>query len=331
MVSFYPTGVERAGWHTLTVRVKGGGDVRARSGYWPAPAPAPTNSLTSGARCRGTLAAAGVQIAVGPTPVPSLGGSPMLEARRLVKRYAGSRVVDDVSFVVRPGEVLGYLGPNGSGKSTTVQMLTGLVEPSEGHVFFEGRLITADLVGFRRRLGYVPEEPHLYPFLSGREHLELIGRLRELPARLLDERITALLDLLGLGDAAEQSISGYSKGMRQKVLIAGALLHDPDVVIFDEPESGLDVTAALVVRHLIRILAERGKAVIYSSHVLEAVEKVCGRVIVLRRGKVVADDSVTALRALRSHSSLEDVFAELVRHEDPERTARSIADVVAHG
>jgi len=149
---------------------------------------------------------------------------------------------------------------------------------------------------------------------------------------VLDERIAALLDLLGLGDAAEQSISGYSKGMRQKVLIAGALLHDPDVVIFDEPESGLDVTAALVVRHLIRILAERGKAVIYSSHVLDAVEKVCGRVIVLRRGKVVADDSVTALRALRSHSSLEDVFAELVRHEDPERTARSIADVVAaHG
>ena len=256
----------------------------------------------------------------------------MLEARHLVKRYAGSRVVDDVSFVVRPGEVLGYLGPNGSGKSTTVQMLTGLVEPSEGHVFFEGRLITADLVAFRRRLGYVPEEPHLYPFLSGREHLQLIGRLRELPARVLDERIAALLDLLGLGDAAQQSISGYSKGMRQKVLIAGALLHDPDVVIFDEPESGLDVTAALVVRHLIRILAERGKAVIYSSHVLDAVEKVCGRVIVLRRGKVVADDSVTALRALRSHSSLEDVFAELVRHEDPERTARSIADVVAaHG
>jgi ABC-type glutathione transport system ATPase component len=112
------------------------------------------------------------------------------------------------------------------------------------------------------------------------------------------------------------------------VLIAGALC-TPDLLILDEPESGLDVTAALVVRHLIRILAERGKAVIYSSHVLEAVEKVCGRVIVLRRGKVVADDSVSALRALRSHGSLEDVFAELVRHEDPERTARSIADVVA--
>jgi ABC-2 type transport system ATP-binding protein len=256
----------------------------------------------------------------------------MLEARHLVKRYSGSRVVDDVSFVVRPGEVLGYLGPNGSGKSTTVQMLTGLVEPSAGHVWFEDRRITADLVAYRRRLGCVPEEAHLYPFLSGREHLELMGRLRELPARLLSDRIGALLDLFGLGEAALQPISGYSKGMRQKVLIAGALLHDPDVVIFDEPESGLDVTAALMLRHLIRILAGRGKAVIYSSHVLEAVEKVCGRVIVLHRGKVVADDSVTALRALRSHSSLEQVFAELVSHADPERTAQSIADAVgSHG
>jgi ABC-2 type transport system ATP-binding protein len=254
----------------------------------------------------------------------------MLEARHLVKRYAGSRVVDDVSFVVRPGDVLGYLGPNGSGKSTTVQMLTGIVEPSGGQVLFEGRPISSDLVGYRRRLGCVPEEAHLYPFLSGREHLELMGRLRELPARRVAERITALLDLFGLGDAALQPISGYSKGMRQKVLIAGALLHDPDVVIIDEPESGLDVTAALMLRHLIRILAERGKAVMYSSHVLEAVEKVCGRVIVLHRGRVAADDSVTALRALRSHASLEAVFAELVSHADPERTARSIADAVAH-
>jgi ABC-2 type transport system ATP-binding protein len=253
----------------------------------------------------------------------------MLEARHLVKRYSGTRVVDDVSFAVRRGEVLGYLGPNGSGKSTTVQMLTGLVEPSAGHVLFEDRPIAADLVGFRRRLGYVPEEAHLYPFLSGREHLELMGRLREPPAPPPHDRITALLDLLGLGDAALQPISGYSKGMRQKVLIAGALLHDPDVVVFDEPESGLDVTAALMLRHLIRILAERGKAVLYSSHVLEAVEKVCGRVIVLRRGAVVADDSVTALRALRAHGTLEDVFAELVRHEDPERTARAVADAVA--
>jgi ABC-2 type transport system ATP-binding protein len=253
----------------------------------------------------------------------------MLEARHLVKRYSGSRVVDDVSFVVRPGEVLGYLGPNGSGKSTTAQILTGLIEPSEGQVWFAGRRITDDLVGFRRRLGYVPEEAHLYPFLCGREHLQLVGRLREMPEAQLDARITALLELLGLGDASLQPIAGYSKGMRQKVLIAGALLHNPDLVIFDEPESGLDVTAALMLRHLIRVLAERGKAVLYSSHVLDVVEKVCGRVIVLHRGRVVADDSVAALRRLRDDASLESVFAELVRTEDPAATALAIAEVVA--
>jgi ABC-2 type transport system ATP-binding protein len=252
----------------------------------------------------------------------------MLEARHLVKRYAASRVLDDVSFTVRPGDILGYLGPNGSGKSTTVKMLAGLVEPSSGSVYYEGRPITADLVGFRRRLGYVPEEPHLYPFLSGREHLQLVGRLREIAEPVLDRRIDALLDLLGLGDAALQAISGYSKGMRQKVLIAGALLHDPDIVIFDEPESGLDVTAALMLRHLVRILAGRGKAVIYCSHILEVVEKVCGRVIVLHRGRVVADDSVSALTSLRANLSLGEVFTELVSQVDPEQTARAVAEVV---
>jgi ABC-2 type transport system ATP-binding protein len=252
----------------------------------------------------------------------------MLEARHLVKRYAASRVVDDVSFTVQPGDILGYLGPNGSGKSTTVKMLAGLVEPSSGSVYFEGRPVTADLVAFRRRLGYVPEEPHLYPFLSGREHLQLVGRLREMDAPVLDRRIDALLDLLGLGDAALQAISGYSKGMRQKVLIAGALLHDPEVVIFDEPESGLDVTASMMLRHLVRILAARGKAVIYCSHILEVVEKVCGRVIVLHRGRVVANDSVSALTSLRSNASLGDVFTELVSQVDPEETARAVAEVV---
>jgi ABC-2 type transport system ATP-binding protein len=174
----------------------------------------------------------------------------------------------------------------------------------------------------------VPEEPHLYPFLSGREHLQLVGRLREIDEPVLDRRIDALLDLFGLGDAALQAISGYSKGMRQKVLIAGALLHDPDVVILDEPESGLDVTAALMLRHLVRILAGRGKAVIYCSHILEVVEKVCGRVIVLHRGRVVADDSVSALTSLRANLSLGEVFTELVSQVDPEQTARAVAEVV---
>jgi ABC-2 type transport system ATP-binding protein len=253
----------------------------------------------------------------------------MLEARHLVKRFFGVTVVDDASFVVRPGEVVGYLGPNGSGKTTTDRMLTGLLEPTAGAVLWNGRDISGDLIGFRQRLGYVPEEPHLYPFLSGREHLELIGRLRAMRLSLLDRKIRSLLELFGLRDAAEQRIASYSKGMKQKILIIAALLHDPDVLIFDEPDSGLDVTATVVLRHLVRLLAGQGKAVMYSSHVMDTVEKVCTRVIVLDGGRVVADDSVERLRRLQVSRSLEDVFAQLTLCTDPERTARDIADVVA--
>ena len=253
----------------------------------------------------------------------------MLEGRHLVKRFFGITVVDDVSFLVRPGEVVGYLGPNGSGKTTTARMLTGLLNPTSGLVLWEGSDIHADIVAFRRRLGYVPEEPHLYSFLSGREYLQLVGRLRELPPPLLERKIAALLELFGLSDAADQGIGAYSKGMKQKILIIGALLHNPDALIFDEPESGLDVTATLILRHLVHTLAAHGKAILYSSHVLEVVEKVCERVVVLYRGRVAADDSVTHLRSVQASATLEEAFAQLALHRDPEQTARDMADVVA--
>jgi ABC-2 type transport system ATP-binding protein len=252
----------------------------------------------------------------------------MLEARALTKRFSGLTAVKDVSFTLHPSQILGYLGPNGSGKSTTVKMLIGLIEPTSGSVLFDGQEIARDLVGFRRRLGYVPEEPHLYPFLSGREYLQLVGRLRGLQPRRLDEKADALLTLFGLSGNAEQSIGAYSKGMRQKVLISAALLHDPDLLIFDEPLSGLDVTTAVIFRHLARALADRGKAILYSSHVLESVEKLCSSVVVLYKGSVVAHDSVEHLRTLMSRSSLEEVFAELVFRDDPARIAAEIADVV---
>ena len=252
----------------------------------------------------------------------------MLEADHLAKRFFGITVVDDVSFVVRPGEVVGYLGPNGSGKTTTAKMCTGLLETSSGSVRFRGKKIDDDLIAYRKRLGYVPEEPHLYTFQSGREYLELVGRLRELPGDVLDRKIDTLLDLFGLRTAADQTIGSYSKGMRQKVLIIAALLHDPDVLIFDEPDSGLDVTTTLVLRHLVRALARRGKAVLYSSHVLDIVEKLCDRVIVLHRGRVVADDSLASLEQLMTRRSLEEVFAQLVLRDDPEQTARDVVDVV---
>jgi ABC-2 type transport system ATP-binding protein len=259
---------------------------------------------------------------------PAGKGAAMLEARHLVRRFHGITVVNDVSFRVEAGQAVGYLGPNGSGKTTTAKMLTGLLDTSAGAVAFDGRDISHDLIAFRKRLGYVPEEPNLYPFQSGREYLELVGGLRDIPSSTLDRKIDALLDLFGLRDASNQSISSYSKGMKQKVLIIAALLHDPDVLILDEPDSGLDVTATLVLRHLVRALAKRGKAILYSSHVLELVEKLCDRVIVIHTGRVVADDTVDNLRRLRAGGSLEAVFSQLVMREDPERTAIDIADIV---
>jgi ABC-2 type transport system ATP-binding protein len=254
----------------------------------------------------------------------------MLQAHHLVKRYYGVTVVDDVNFVVRPGEVIGYLGPNGSGKTTTVKMLTGLLEPSDGSVLVDGRNIVSDLLAYRARLGYVPEEPNLYSFLSGREYLQLVGDLRELPASILTKKIPALLELFGIATAADQSISSYSKGMKQKILIIAALLHDPDILLFDEPDSGLDVTTTMVLRHLVLALAKEGKAILYSSHVLELVERLCSKVIVLHRGKVVADASVEELRGVVTNQSLSDVFAQLVLRDDPETTARDIAAVVGN-
>ena len=254
-----------------------------------------------------------------------------LHAHHLSKYFSGVRVVKDVDFTLRPGEVIGYLGPNGSGKTTTARMIAGLLEPSSGYVEYGGRRIHDDLVGFRRELGYIPEEPYLYPFLSGTEYLQLVGRLREVPEPLLTTKIDRFLDLFGLRAAADQSIASYSKGMRQKIVISAALLHDPSLVLFDEPETGLDVNTTLMLRHLVRTLAARGKAILYSSHILEVVEKVCDKVIVLHKGEVVADDSIERLRTLMSRGSLEEVFSQLVIREDPEALARELADLSALG
>ena len=252
----------------------------------------------------------------------------MLEVFHLTKRYNRKPAVDDVSFAISPGEVLGYLGPNGSGKSTTVKMLTGLLEPTSGQVFCHGRNITEDVTAFKRTLGYVPEEPFVYPYLTGREYLQLTGRLRSMPERMLTQKIDALLNLFSLFEHRFSPIASYSKGMKQKILISAALLHDPEVVIFDEPLSGLDVTTAMIFKNLVRELSSRGKMILYSSHVLEVVEKVCTRVLILRQGRVVAHDSVENLRALLSSPSLESVFAQLVVQEDTEKIARGMIDVI---
>ena len=252
----------------------------------------------------------------------------MLDVRGLTKKYRNRAVVDHVTFTVPPGQVTGYLGPNGSGKSTTVKMLAGLLPATSGQILWDGNDIRHDLIGFKRRLGYVPEEAFVYSHLSGLEHLELMGRLRQLPEAQVQRKAVELLRLLWLYEHRYTPISSYSKGMKQRVLIAGALLHDPELLIFDEPLSGLDIVSAMLLHELIAELARSGKTILYISHVLEVTEKVCARVIMLYQGKIVANDEVGRLRDLMHLPSLEQIFRQLAKQEDVGASAREIVAVM---
>jgi ABC-2 type transport system ATP-binding protein len=251
----------------------------------------------------------------------------LLEALHLTKRYSSLPAVQDLTFTLRPGQVLGCLGPNGSGKSTTVKMLTGLLEPTRGAVLFNGRNIRDDLPAYRKLLGYVPEEPLLYPYLTGWEYLELIGSLRSMSPRELEKRIDSLLELFSLHSHRHAAIGSYSKGMRQRILLIAALMDNPEIFIFDEPLSGLDVTSALIFKNLVQALGAEGKLVFYCSHVLEVVEKVCSDVLILRKGMVIAQDSVENIPRIVGES-LEDSFLRLVDDVDTVRVAQEIVAVM---
>ncbi len=255
----------------------------------------------------------------------------MLELKNLYRSYRTIPAVVDVSFKVAPGEIVGFLGPNGAGKSTTVKIITGMLRPDDGHVLFEGEDIRKDMVAFRRVLGYVPEEAHLYSYLSGLEYLQLVGRLRGLGEPLIEAKATGLLKLLNLESWQYSPISSYSKGMRQRVLIAAALLHDPKLLIFDEPLSGLDVVSGRLFKDLLELLAAQGKAILYISHVLEVVEQICNRVIVISKGRIVAAARPADLANLMSLPNLESVFAQLVQQQDTHALAQKIVEVMQSG
>jgi len=249
----------------------------------------------------------------------------MLELRELTRFYGVIPAIRGVNASLQPGDVLGLLGPNGSGKSTTVKMLVGLLEPTSGEIRCDGVNVATHLTEFKARIGYVPEEAHLYTFFTPPEYLQFVGRLRGLDDQTIERRSEEFLRLFNLDSARYQPITACSKGMRQKVLISAALLHDPDILVLDEPCSGLDVSTTMALRELIQRLSALGKIVVYSSHVMDMVEKVSTRVLIVHRGRVVADNSVSALRDLLSLPSLEAVFAELTVEEDVVATAGRLA------
>src|SRR5271170_2879281 len=252
----------------------------------------------------------------------------MLELQNLSRSYRGIPAIKNVSFRVGAGEIVGYLGPNGSGKSTTVKIITGLLQPNDGRVLFQGKNIRVDLAGFRATLGYVPDEAHIYTYLSGLEYLQLVGRLRGMEEKLTEAKGSILLRLLDLESWRHSPISSYSKGMKQRVLIAAALMHDPLLLVFDEPLSGLDVVTSRLFKDLLKELAGQGKAILYISHVLGVVEQVCDRVVVIAKGKLLADAPPGELTTLMKLANLESVFAQLVRQKDTQVVARQLIEVM---
>ena len=252
----------------------------------------------------------------------------MLELQNLSRSFRGIPAIKDLNFRVGPGEIVGFLGPNGAGKSTTVKIITGLLRPNDGKVLFEGEDIRKDLVSFRAVLGYVPEEAHLYTHLSGLEYLQLVGRLRGMKEPLIEIKAKKLLQLLNLESWQYSTISSYSKGMKQRVLIAAALMHDPKLLIFDEPLSGLDVVSSRLFKDLLQELSAQGKAILYISHVLEVVEQLCNRVIVIAKGKILADAPPSELTKLMELENLESVFAQLVQQQDTKVLARELVEVM---
>jgi len=246
----------------------------------------------------------------------------------LRKTYDGVEAVKGVSLRIPRGQICGYLGPNGAGKTTTVKMATGMLLPTAGTALIEGYDIVREPMEAKRRIGVVPETGALYENLTAREYLRFVGRLYHVPPTEIEDKTATFLRLFGLSDAADRVMTSYSKGMKQRVLISAALIHNPSVLFLDEPLSGLDANTALVLKELIRELAAQGKTVFYCSHVLEVVERVCHRVVILNHGEVVADGNVQELKEMTRQGSLEAVFSQLTSPGDLSELVRALSEEV---
>lgn len=252
----------------------------------------------------------------------------MIRVKNLVKEYGDVRAVDDVSFDIFPGQICAYLGPNGAGKSTTVKILTGVLKPSSGSAEVAHFQVSQDPVEVKRRIGYVPENAHLYPTLSVAEYLALIGTMHQMDRSEVAQRGQQMLEIFDIPKALNQRIGTLSKGMKQKVLITGAMIHDPEVLLLDEPLSGLDANATQSVKKIVREMAGRGKTILYCSHMLDIVERLCERVIILSQGRIITNDEPATVVKQTKSGSLEEAFRKLTGGTDPDQKATDFANVV---
>jgi ABC-2 type transport system ATP-binding protein len=252
----------------------------------------------------------------------------MIETDGLRRDYGAHTALHPLTLRVAAGEILGFLGPNGAGKSTTVKLLTGMIAPSGGRARVAGFDVELQPLEVKRRIGYVPESAALYESLTAREYLELVASLYHQPAAAARTRIDELLDRLGLAGSKDQRLGEFSKGMKQKVLIASALMHKPDVLFLDEPLTGLDANAAVMVKEVIRTLAAQGRTIFFCSHVLEVVERVCTRIVIINAGRAIADGTAADIARQTGTGTLEEAFVALTGARDAAQVTQELIEAL---
>jgi ABC-2 type transport system ATP-binding protein len=235
----------------------------------------------------------------------------IITLRGLTKNFDKKEVLRGIDLDVQHGQVIGYIGPNGAGKTTTVKILIGMLLEFEGEARVCGYSVQEHPLEVKQRIGYVPESAALYDSLTPMEYLRFIGRLYGMAEATIEQRARTMLTLFDLGEELEQRMATFSKGMRQKVLIVAGMMHNPDVLFLDEPLSGLDANSAVTVKEIVARLAQRGKTIFYCSHVMDVVERVCDRIIIINEGRIVADGSFEELQGMDMHASLERIFTRL--------------------
>ena len=256
---------------------------------------------------------------------------PFLQVTQLHKSFGAKNAVNGISFSVHRGEILGYLGPNGAGKSTTLKLVSGLLPPDSGNICIDGIHLLKQPLEAKRRLGYVPETGALYEKLTPLEYLGMIGQLHRLETTEIKRKSHEFLECFDLTEQENIRMTSFSKGMKQKVVLCAALLHNPDLLLLDEPLNGLDANSVLMFKGVMRKLVSMGKAIIYSSHILEVVEKVCDRIMIINQGRLVAECSIHQLREMTQSLSLELIFKELTQVEAVEERIEAFSKAITNG
>jgi len=252
----------------------------------------------------------------------------ILELKDLSIQFTGNQVLNEINLKVKRGEIIGYIGPNGAGKSTTVKIILGLLSKYSGDVFVFGENIRDHAVDYKRRIGYVPESGEIYDDLTATEYIHFIGQMYGMTLDQIDQKLTALMEKFQLKRVRNSRIANFSKGMKQKLLIIASLIHDPDLIFFDEPLAGLDANSVMIIKEMMDQLAQAGKTIFYSSHIMDVVEKISDRILLLNKGEIIADGSFAELQAKNKEGTLEQIFNQLTGFDQHEETATEIVRII---